>query len=108
MCQLQRSTSGRRRRLSHSANEHNLSTVSHLADVLDTNRNCTAAAYCLAEQGVRSVFRYYSEHTRQPEKRLTPKEAAVLGSAGLRVGVVYQDGGRDENDFTREKGERAG
>ena len=76
--------------------------------VLDTNHNCAPRAACLAANNFRTIIRYYSEFTQQPEKRLTAAEAVVLGKAGLRLGVVYQDGGNQAGAFTQSKGFRAG
>ena len=79
-----------------------------MATILDTNRSCTLVAASLAAKGFRTVFRYYSEFTKQKEKRVTGVEAASLGRAGLRLGVVYQDGGTGADGFTQSKGFRAG
>lgn len=76
--------------------------------VLDTNRNCAPVAACLVANHFVTVFRYYSEFTSQPQKRLTAVEATALGRAGLRLGVVYQDGGAQGGAFTHSKGFRAG
>lgn len=76
--------------------------------VIDTNKRCTLAAPVLFASGFRTVIRYYSEFTQQKEKCVTLPEALALGRAGLRLGVVYQDGGTVAAGFTQSKGFRAG
>src|ERR1017187_7326391 len=55
------------------------------------NLNLTDLATCLKQQDIDFVFRYYSQTTHQPQKRLTLSEAGALSAAGLQVGVVYED-----------------
>ena len=71
---------------------------------LSTNRLCESSADCLAASGKSFVIRYYSRTTRQPEKQLRPREAAELARAGLQIAVVYQDRGRETEDFNLERG----
>ena len=75
---------------------------------LSTNRRCITSAPCLHGQGIEFVIRYYSETTRQPEKAVTPAEAAALHAAGLRLAAVYQDRAREPVDFSRDSGQRDG
>ncbi len=75
---------------------------------LSTNRRCTSAAACLVQNGVEFVVRYYSETTKQSQKRLLPDEARALHAAGLRIAVVYQDRQTQVEDFSRASGERDG
>lgn len=72
---------------------------------LSTNRHCDATADCLVSEGKTFVFRYHSRTTQQPQKRLHPREAAELARAGLSVACVYQDRGRQVEDFGSARGE---
>ena len=73
---------------------------------LSTNRNCEASAACLVAAGRSFVFRYHSRTTTQAEKRLGPREAALLARAGLDVATVYQDRARQPEDFGAVRGEQ--
>jgi len=73
---------------------------------LSTNRNCEASASCLFDAGRGFVVRYHSRTTTQPEKRLSPREAAQLARAGLDIACVYQDRARQLTDFGAERGEQ--
>jgi hypothetical protein len=75
---------------------------------ISTNRHCDTSAACLITEGRTFVFRYHSRTTTQPEKRLTPAEAAELARAGLSVACVYQDRGREPADFGQQCGEQDG
>ena len=75
---------------------------------LATNRNCEAMADCLSQAGKAFVVRYHASHTLQPQKRLTPREAAQLARAGLDIVTVYQDRANQPEDFSLERGERDG
>lgn len=75
-----------------------------MSEGLSTNRNCETMADCLAQAGKQFVVRYHSRTTTQPEKRLTPREAALLARAGLDLVTVYQDNARTPQDFGRERG----
>ena len=71
---------------------------------LSTNRRCDSFADCLIGAGKQFVIRYHSRTTQQPEKRISPKEAAELARAGLEIATVYQDNGRLPEDFGRDRG----
>lgn len=71
---------------------------------LSTNRRCETSATCLAAEGRQFVIRYHSRTTQQPEKRLHPREAALLARAGLALATVYQDRGREPQDFGAGRG----
>ena len=58
---------------------------------LSTNRHCHPFADCLAAEGKRFVVRYRSRTTQQPQKRISPQEAAELARTGLEIATVYQD-----------------
>lgn len=66
---------------------------------ISTNRRCDPFAACLLAAGKGFVIRYHSRTTTQPEKRITPKEAAELARAGLDIATVYQDKARTPADF---------
>lgn len=71
---------------------------------ISTNRNCEASADCLRDSGRQFVARYHSRTTQQREKRLSPREAAMLARANLDLVTVYQDNARELTDFGRERG----
>jgi hypothetical protein len=71
---------------------------------ISTNRNCESSADCLRQSGRQFVARYYSRTTQQAEKRLSPREAAMLARAGLDLVTVYQDNAREIADFGRDRG----
>jgi hypothetical protein len=75
---------------------------------ISTNRRSDGSAACLAAEGRTFVFRYHSRTTTQPEKRLTPAEAAALARGGLSIACVYQDRARDPSDFGQARGEQDG
>ncbi len=68
-------------------------------------------AACLVGSSIDVVFRYYSGTTRIAGKRLTTDEAKALSTAGLLIGVVYEDAPTNSGYFTstrgRQDGERA-
>lgn len=72
---------------------------------LSTNRHCDTSAACLMAEGKAFVVRYHSRTTQQPQKRLSPREAAELARAGLFIACVYQDRGRQVEDFGSARGE---
>jgi hypothetical protein len=79
-----------------------------MPDGLSTNRNCEAMGDCLLQAGKAFVVRYHASHTLQPQKRLTPREAAQLARAGLDIVTVYQDRANQPEDFSLARGEQDG
>jgi len=75
---------------------------------LSTNRHCHPFADCLVQAGKQFVIRYHSSTTQQPQKRLSPVEAAGLGRAGLEIATVYQDRARQPSDFGLARGRQDG
>jgi hypothetical protein len=71
---------------------------------LSTNRHCHPHTDCLVGEGKRFVIRYHSRTTQQPQKRISPQEAAELARAGLQIATVYQDRARRLEDFGFERG----
>ncbi len=71
---------------------------------LSTNLHADASADCLVAAGKSFVFRYHSRTTLQPQKRISPKEAAELARAGLDIAAVYQDRAQQASDFGRDRG----
>lgn len=67
-----------------------------------------ADAACLASNGITFVFRYYSATTTHPAKRLTLAEAQALVTAGIQIGVVYEDGPTSVSYFTNGRGTQDG
>jgi hypothetical protein len=72
---------------------------------ISTNRNLAAIVSCLRQSGVKFAFRYYSRTTKNTEKRLTPVEALALSSAGIMLGVVYEDNPTSPEYFSLERGQ---
>ncbi|WBY03280.1 DUF1906 domain-containing protein [Ramlibacter tataouinensis] len=79
-----------------------------MAQGLSTNRPCDPVADCLALAGRQFVIRYHSRTTRNPGKRISPREAALLARAGLSIATVYQDNARLPADFGADRGELDG
>jgi hypothetical protein len=75
---------------------------------ISTNRNLTAIAPDLKDLGLDFVFRYYSFTTHQPQKRLTLVEAEALWTAGIEVGVVYEDNPVAASYFSNDRGHADG
>lgn len=71
---------------------------------LSTNRHCHPSAACLTASGKQFVFRYHSRTTTQPQKRISPREAAELARSGLEIATVYQDNARLPGNFSEERG----
>lgn len=71
---------------------------------ISTNRNVTNHASCLKQLGIDFAFRYYSQTTQQPEKRLTQAEAEALSAAGVQIGVVYEDAPTSLSYFSGTRG----
>src|ERR1017187_8972592 len=71
---------------------------------ISTNRNVTNQASCLKQLGIDFAFRYYSQTTQQPEKRLTQAEAEALSAAGVQIGVVYEDAPTSLSYFSGTRG----
>ena len=70
-----------------------------MSNGLSTNRNCETFGDCLVQAGKQFIVRYHSARTVQPQKRLSPREAALLARAGLDLVTVYQDRARETVDF---------
>ncbi|MCB1488803.1 MAG: DUF1906 domain-containing protein [Bauldia sp.] len=76
--------------------------------IIDTSRSTASCLDCLKAAGVSTVFRYYARETRLPGKRLTRAEAEALISAGIGVGVVFQNAGDSAACFSTALGEADG
>jgi hypothetical protein len=75
---------------------------------ISTNRNVMSQASCLKQSGIDFVFRYFSQTTHQPEKRLTQSEAEALSAAAIQIGVVYEDAPTSVSYFSRTRGHQDG
>jgi Domain of unknown function (DUF1906) len=75
---------------------------------ISTNRNVSGNVDCLKAAGIDFVFRYYSQTTHQPEKRLTQGEAEALSASGIQIGVVYEDGPTSLSYFSTTRGHQDG
>src|SRR5262245_6333790 len=74
---------------------------------ISTDLNISRIASCLKSQGLDFVFRYYSA---KDWKRMEQPEAVAIAAAGLKLGVVYEDGpkGNSNGYFTAKRGNRHG
>src|SRR5262245_46528057 len=81
-----------------------------MGNIIDTPFNTTPKVSCLVSNGVGAVVRYYnfSNSLSFPEKCLELAEAQALGSAGVRIAVVFQQRQNQVADFTELKGKAAG
>jgi Domain of unknown function (DUF1906) len=75
---------------------------------ISTSFNCQDFGECLVQAGKQFVVRYHSARTKQPQKRVTPREAAILARAGLDLVTVYQDRARKTEDFSYARGQEDG
>lgn len=79
-----------------------------MRDGISTSRNCESLAGCLGSNGLDFVVRYHSARTTIAGKRLSPREAAELARAGVRLVAVYQDRARELEDFGEARGREDG
>ena len=77
---------------------------------LDASERITSIATCIKNQGFAFAIRYYNVKNSQilPTKRLILSEAQALVKAGLQIGVVFQQGGRDPASFNHDAGVQHG
>lgn len=77
---------------------------------LDASERITSIATCIKNAGFAFAIRYYNikNSTKLPTKRLILSEAQALVKAGLQLGVVFQQGGRDPASFNHGTGVRHG
>jgi hypothetical protein len=80
-------------------------------EIIDTPFNVGDYASRLAQEGVRTVIRYYNNQNSStfPTKCLTKDEFTALTAAGLSIGVVFQQRGGSGgflDDFATGKGTR--
>lgn len=63
--------------------------------VIDCACDVSSFVSGLRNAGVETVMRYYNEHNSSslPTKCLTKTEAQTLAAAGIRIGVVFEQGG---------------
>lgn len=62
--------------------------------ILDTNRNTFGHYDALKAAGVKTVIRYIAAGLTGEEKVIKPGEAHAIADAGLRLGLVYEIGGK--------------
>lgn len=62
--------------------------------ILDTNRNTYGHYDALKAAGVKTVIRYIAAGLTAEEKVIKPGEAKAIADAGLRLGLVYEIGGK--------------
>jgi len=58
--------------------------------IIDTPLNVTDSIDCLIKEGVETVFRYYA-YDIGLSKVISRKEATAIVSAGLKLGIVYEN-----------------
>jgi hypothetical protein len=75
---------------------------------ISTNRNTTNQASDLKQSGIDFVFRYFSQTTHQPEKRLTKAEAEALSAVAIQIGAIYEDGPTSLSYFSKTRGHQDG
>src|SRR5215467_402475 len=66
----------------------------HMPMILDTNRNTFGHYDALIAAGVKTVIRYIAAGLEHEEKVIKQGEAHAIAQAGLRLGLVYEIGGR--------------
>jgi Domain of unknown function (DUF1906) len=64
----------------------------------------TAFLKGLADHGVNTIIRYYSDKNNTPCKNITSQERAILHDYGFNVAIVYQYLGRTPGRYTKESG----
>lgn len=80
---------------------------SNTTSIIDTDTNVSSHIDALIKARIKMVIRYYTSDATS-KKRLTQNEAAALVNAGIKIGVVYQDGDTELHDFNHERGFNAG
>lgn len=65
-----------------------------MPDILDTNRNTFGHYDALKAAGVKTIIRYIAAGLAGEEKVIKPGEARAIAAAGLRLGLVYEIGGK--------------
>jgi hypothetical protein len=68
----------------------------------------TQNAACIKEAGYDFVFRYYSIHTKYPEKLITVNEMKAIRAAGLQLAICYEYAGDHPGYFNLSIGRRDG
>lgn len=87
-----------------------MSTIPTPIRGLDASERITSIATCIKNEGFAFAIRYYNiKNSKQlPTKRLILSEAQALVKAGLQLGVVFQQGGRDPASFNHGTGVQHG
>jgi len=65
-----------------------------MTSILDTNRNTFGRYDALKAAGVKTIIRYIAAGLEHEEKVIKPGEAHGIADAGLRLGLVYEIGGK--------------
>ncbi|TGV31181.1 DUF1906 domain-containing protein [Mesorhizobium sp. M00.F.Ca.ET.186.01.1.1] len=73
-------------------------------DYAGKNNSTKSNLRAIKDEGYKFIGRYYGESNW---KRLTREEARLISDAGLKIVAVYQNGGRDINEFTYSNGKQA-
>jgi hypothetical protein len=76
--------------------------------ILDTNRNTVGHLATLKKLGVKTIIRYIAAGLTRDEKCVKPGEASAIGAAGMKLGLVYEIGGKPNSSYVgRRDGEFA-
>ena len=67
--------------------------------ILDTNRNTFGHLANLKRLGVKTIIRYIAAGLTGNEKVVKPGEASAIGAAGLKLGLVYEIGGKPNGTY---------
>ncbi|MGG1236765.1 DUF1906 domain-containing protein [Brevibacillus formosus] len=73
-------------------------------DYAGKNNSTKSNLRAIKDEGYKFIGRYYGE---SDWKRLTKEEARLISDAGLYIVAVYQNGGRDIDEFTYTNGKKA-
>jgi Rv2525c-like, glycoside hydrolase-like domain/Putative peptidoglycan binding domain len=67
--------------------------------ILDTNRNTVGHLTRLKRLGVKTIIRYIAAGLTRNEKVVKPGEASAIGAAGMKLGLVYEIGGKPNGTY---------
>ncbi len=74
-------------------------------EIVDTGHGTNATFLrALADNGVKTIFRYYAQENNIPGKNITPNERAMIHDHGLSLAIVYQHQAWRQNRFSRATG----
>lgn len=65
----------------------------------------TAFLKSLADHGIKTIVRYYSDKNNTPCKNITKEERAILHDHGFSIAIIYQYKGRTPGRYKKETGQ---